>query len=111
METVFQDVRYALRGFRRNPIFTISVLLTLALGVGTTTAVFSVVDRILFRPPDFCSGPVDPDACSDDCCAYPGSYGNARGTGNCASQRMITLDCQLRGFELMIERGHSFRAF
>jgi putative ABC transport system permease protein len=32
METVFLDVRYALRGFRRNPIFTMSVLLTLALG-------------------------------------------------------------------------------
>jgi putative ABC transport system permease protein len=48
--TVAQDVRYALRGFRRNPLFTLSVLLTLALGIGATTAVFSVVDRILFRP-------------------------------------------------------------
>lgn len=50
METVLQDVRYAFRGFRRNPLFSIGVLLTLALGIGTTTAVFSVVDRILFRP-------------------------------------------------------------
>jgi hypothetical protein len=50
METGLQDVRYALRGFCRNPVFTVSVLLTLALGIGTTTAVFSVVDRILFRP-------------------------------------------------------------
>ena len=48
--TVLQDVRYAFRGFRRNPLFTISVLVTLALGIGATTAVFSVVDRILFRP-------------------------------------------------------------
>jgi predicted permease len=48
--TVLQDVRYALRGFRRNPLFTLSVLLTLALGIGATTAVFSFVDRILFRP-------------------------------------------------------------
>lgn len=47
--TVLQDIRYALRGFRRNPLFTISVLVTLALGIGATTAVFSVVDRILFR--------------------------------------------------------------
>jgi putative ABC transport system permease protein len=47
---LLQDVRYAFRGFLRNPLFTISVLLTLALGIGATTAVFSVVDRILFRP-------------------------------------------------------------
>jgi predicted permease len=50
MGTVSQDLRYALRGFRRNPLFTISVLITLALGIGATTSVFSVVDRILFRP-------------------------------------------------------------
>jgi predicted permease len=49
MGTVAQDVRYALRGFRRNPVFTIAVIVTLALGIGATTAVFSVVDRILFR--------------------------------------------------------------
>jgi putative ABC transport system permease protein len=47
--TVGQDVRYALRGFRRNLAFTITVIATLALGIGATTAVFSVVDRILFR--------------------------------------------------------------
>jgi len=48
--TVAQDVRYALRGFRRNPVFTVAVIATLAVGIGATTAVFSVVDRILFRP-------------------------------------------------------------
>jgi putative ABC transport system permease protein len=47
--TVAQDVRYALRGFRRNPVFTIALIATLAVGIGATTAVFSVVDRILFR--------------------------------------------------------------
>jgi predicted permease len=50
METVLQDVRYAIRGFRRNPIFTVTIIATLMLGIGATTAVFSVVDRILFRP-------------------------------------------------------------
>jgi putative ABC transport system permease protein len=50
MGTVEQDVRYALRGFRRNPVFTVAVIATLAVGIGATTAVFSVVDRILFRP-------------------------------------------------------------
>jgi predicted permease len=49
LESVGRDVRYALRGFGRNPVFTITVIATLALGIGATTAVFSVVDRILFR--------------------------------------------------------------
>jgi predicted permease len=47
--TVAQDVRYALRGFRRNAVFTVAVIATLAVGIGATAAVFSVVDRILFR--------------------------------------------------------------
>jgi predicted permease len=49
IETLAQDVRYAVRGFRRNPTFSLTVVLTLMLGMGSTTAVFSVVDRILFR--------------------------------------------------------------
>jgi len=49
LESLQRDVRYALRGFRRNPVFTLTVVITLALGIGATTAVFSVVDRILFR--------------------------------------------------------------
>jgi predicted permease len=49
MENFLRDVRFALRGFRRNPVFTITAIATLALGIGATTAVFSVVDRILFR--------------------------------------------------------------
>ncbi len=53
LESLLGDVRYALRGFRRNPVFAITAILTLALGIGATTAVFSVVDRILFRPLPF----------------------------------------------------------
>ena len=49
LECALRDIRYALRGFRRNPVFTFTVIATLALGIGATTAVFSVVDRILFR--------------------------------------------------------------
>lgn len=49
VEVLLQDARYALRGFRRNPLFTATVIVTLALGIGATTAVFSVVDPILFR--------------------------------------------------------------
>jgi putative ABC transport system permease protein len=49
IETVVQDIRYAFRGFARNPAVTLTILVTLMLGIGSTTAVFSIVDRILFR--------------------------------------------------------------
>src|SRR3984957_5311513 len=49
MGTVAQDIRYALRGFRRNPVFALAVIATLTVGIGATTGVFSVFDRILFR--------------------------------------------------------------
>ena len=48
-----QDLTFAVRQFRRSPGFTLSVVLTLALGVGACTAIFSVVDGILFRPLPF----------------------------------------------------------
>ena len=44
-----QDVSYALRGYRRKPAFAIAVAGLTAVGIGATTAVFSVVDRVLFR--------------------------------------------------------------
>lgn len=49
LDNFAQDLRQALRGFHRNPGFALTVILTVALGIGVTTAVFSVVDRILFR--------------------------------------------------------------
>jgi putative ABC transport system permease protein len=49
LETAVQDIRNALRGFRRNLAFTATAIVTLALAIGATTAVFSAVDRILFR--------------------------------------------------------------
>ena len=44
------DVRHALRGWRRTPLLSAAVILTLALGVGANTAVFSVVHAVIFRP-------------------------------------------------------------
>jgi predicted permease len=45
-----RDVRVALRGMRRNPGFTAAVILSLGLGIGGTSAIFSVVDAVLIRP-------------------------------------------------------------
>jgi putative ABC transport system permease protein len=47
---VFQDARIALRGYARRPGFTVVVLLTLALGIGANSAIFSVAESVLLRP-------------------------------------------------------------
>ncbi len=70
---LFGDIRYALRGFRQSPVFTITAILTLALGVGGTTAIFSLIHSVMLR-----SLPVaDPSALyrigdGSDCCMEGG---------------------------------------
>ena len=53
MSQLLQDVRIAVRSLRRSPGFSAIVLLTLALGVGATTSIFSVVHGVLLLPPAY----------------------------------------------------------
>ena len=53
LDDLLTDVRIGVRGLARRPGFTLVAVLTLTLGIGATTAVFTVVDNFLFRPPPF----------------------------------------------------------
>src|SRR6202790_565146 len=77
METLFQDLRYALSQLRKAPGFTVTAVVTLALGIGATTAIFTLVQGILLR-----SLPVSDPAQlyrigdTDDCCVNGGFVGD-----------------------------------
>ena len=53
LETIAQDLRYAVRGLRAKPGFTAAVIITLGLGIGANAAMFGLVDRLMFRSPKY----------------------------------------------------------
>ena len=50
MESVMRDLRYVLRSLASRPVFTLTVVATLALGLGANAAIFALVDALLLRP-------------------------------------------------------------
>src|SRR5438270_8275461 len=73
MRNLLSNIRYALRQFRQSPVFTIAAVLTLALGIGGTTAIFTLIHAVMLR-----SLPVSDPARlyrvgdGDDCCVEGG---------------------------------------
>ena len=59
LDALVQDIRYAVRGLVHAPGFTVTVVVTLALGIGANIAMFGVIDRLMFRPFPFLRSPGD----------------------------------------------------
>jgi hypothetical protein len=61
---ISQDIRHTLRGLRRARGFSATVVITLGIGIGATTAMLGIVDRLMFRGPPQLRGPRPSTACT-----------------------------------------------
>jgi predicted permease len=91
LSALWQDVRYALRAARRAPGFSLLVVATLALGIGATTTVFSVVRGVLLRPLPF----PEPDRVVR---LWPSKPGDAADRGQLSVTELEDWSRELRGF-------------
>ncbi len=97
IDSLSRDTRQAVRGLRRSPLFTLVALLTLAIGIGATTAVFSVVDGVLLKPLPY----PDPERLVAVWHDAPGAGGLADVASglNLSPSMMVTYRDQGRSFE------------
>ena len=85
MEGVVQELRHAARMLRRNPAFSITAILTLALGIGAATAMFSVVDAVVIKPLPY------PDSEAVVTVTHSAVFGNVRGRSFPFSPQMLAV--------------------
>src|SRR5262245_32124267 len=83
VETTMQDLRHSLRMLRLNPAFSIAAILTLALGIGATTAMFSVVNGVVIKPLPY------PDSEEVMTVTHSAVFGNVRGSSFPFSPQML----------------------
>jgi len=97
---MFDDIRYALRQFAKSPAFTVTAILTLALGIGATTAIFTLVYAILLKSPPV----ADPAGLSVwETTRTAASTEACRTTGRCSPGTLLSL--VLRGAFLQVALG------